>query len=308
MPESSLYPPNPYASWIPHLQSPVFKLVDQNGLSAFTICQWLLRSCFQCSLSLTHTCLTALFPQKIMSSGLTDRKMLFKSLLSCLCLLPLLHASPLAALHQRQSFPNEFNPSPDSGLDDPTIQIADPSFATAIKAGYQGPMASGIDRKLVGPVDLLRNGHVNYGVNPNFTMPLYYGLSAGGAAYWWIVTDTSDEGNANQLGLNFSPKLRFSAQGETDSGLKGAEQLNIVNNTVFGRVGMVDFSPVRNVVPGDPMPFPPKSFQPGSVGDDNYTPLVQLMNAGAEVYNAPVNLTAPVLPRSTANLIQDYCR
>ena len=237
--------------------------------------------------------------------------MLFSTFLSFVSLLPLLYASPLAsrkpispspgAIHLRQSFPNEFNPSPNSGFDDPTIQIADPSFATAIQAGYQGPMASGIDRQLVGPVDLLRNGHVNYGVNPNFTMPLYYGVSAANTRYWWIVTDTSDEGNANQLGLNFAPKLRFAAQAETGTGLKGAEQLNIVNNTVFGRVGMVDFSPVREIVPGDASPFPPKSVQPGSVGDDNYTPLVQLMNAGAEVYNAPVNLAAPVRFRLMAN-------
>jgi len=225
--------------------------------------------------------------------------MLPSTFLTCLSLLPLLLASPLAvrkpispsphALQRRQSFPNEFNPAPNSGFDDPTVQIADPSFATAIKAGYQGPMASEIDRELVGPVDLLRNGHVNYGVNPNFTLPLYYGVSAANTGYWWIVTDTSDEGNGNQLGLNFAPKLRFAAQGMTSSGLKGAEQLNIVNNTVFGRVGMVDFSPVRNIVPGDSSPFPPKSVQPGSVGDEYYTPLIQLMNAGSEVYNAPVS-------------------
>jgi hypothetical protein len=122
------------------------------------------------------------------------------------------------------------------------------------------------------------------------------------------VTDTSDEGNANQLGLNFAPKLRFAAQGETNSGLKGAEQLNIVNNTVFGRIGMVDFSPVRKIVPGDTSPSPPMSVQPGSVGDDNYTPLVQLLNAGAEVYNAPVSFTTVVVFRSVANSIPDYRR
>lgn len=68
----------------------------------------------------------------------------------------------------------------------------------------------------------------------------------------------------------------------------GAEQLRIVNNTVWGREGMVDFSPVREIVPGWPEPFPPKSVQPGSVGDDKYTPLIQLTNAGYEVWNAPI--------------------
>ncbi|KAI9880841.1 MAG: hypothetical protein M1830_010436 [Pleopsidium flavum] len=184
--------------------------------------------------------------------------------------------------------PNQFNANPASGFDDPTIQIADPSFGNAIKAGYQGPMASYEDHALVGPVDLLRNGHVNYGVSPNFTLPLYYGMSASNKSYWWIVTDTSDQGNAQQLGLNFSPKLRFAAQGVAGNGMTGAEQLNIVNNTVYGRRGLVDFSPVRHLVPGNSTPFPPASVQPGSVGDGEYTPLLQLKNAGYEVWNAPI--------------------
>ena len=195
----------------------------------------------------------------------------------------------------RRQNPNQFNPDPLSGFDDPTIDIADPSFATAIASGYQGPMASANDPALVGPVDLLRSGHVNYGANPNITIPLYRGTSAGGQTYWWIVTDSSDEGNARQLGLNFAPKLRFSAQGMTPDGLKGAEQLEIVNNTVSGRVGMVDFSPVRNIVPGNSQPFPPALVQPGSVGDDKYTPLIQLTNAGYEVWNAPVSPASPSL-------------
>lgn len=189
---------------------------------------------------------------------------------------------------RRRQMPNQFNANPASGFDDPTIQIADPAFGTAIKAGYQGPMASYEDHALVGPVDLLRNGHVNYGVSPNFTLPLYYGTSASNKSYWWIVTDTSDQGNAQQLGLNFSPKLRFAAQGVAGNGMTGAEQLNIVNNTIYGRRGLVDFSPVRRLVPGNSTPFPPASVQPGSVGDAEYTPLIQIMNAGYEVWNAPI--------------------
>ncbi|KAI1621946.1 hypothetical protein EDD37DRAFT_611444 [Exophiala viscosa] len=199
-------------------------------------------------------------------------------------------ASPLAghSLRGRQDLPSEFDSDPSSGFDDPTIDIADPSFATAVQAGYQGPFASYEKHELIGPVDLLRNGHVNYGVNPNFTMPLYKGLSAANTTYWWIVTDTSDEGNGKQLGLNFAPKLRFAAQGLTSGGIKAAEQLEIVNNTVCGRQGMVEFSPVRSIVPGDSSPFPPKFVQPGSVGDSNYTPLIQITNAGYEVWNAPI--------------------
>ena len=94
----------------------------------------------------------------------------------------------------RRQMPDEFNPSPSSGLDDPTIQIADPAFGTAIQAGYQGPMASYENHGLVGPVDLLRSGTLNDGVVSNYTAPLYYGVSLDNRPYWWIVTDSSDQG------------------------------------------------------------------------------------------------------------------
>lgn len=51
---------------------------------------------------------------------------------------------------------------------------------------------------------------------------------------------------------------------------------------------MVDFSPVRVLTPGNSSAFPPAVAQPGSVGDEEYTPLVQLTNAGSEVWNAPI--------------------
>jgi hypothetical protein len=54
--------------------------------------------------------------------------------------------------------------------------------------------------------------------------------------------------------------------------------------------GTVDFSPEFTLVPGAaPNFFPPQEFQPGSVGDDAYTPLVLLSNvAGTPIYNAPI--------------------
>ena len=149
-------------------------------------------------------------------------------------------------------------------------------------------MASYDDHALVGPVDLLRSGNVNYGVLSNYTLPLYKGLSAANQSYWWIVTDTSDRGNAEQLGVNFAAKMRFAAQGVDINGLGGAEQVMIVNNTIWARKGMVDFSPVRKIVPGASAPFPPASVQPGSVGDAQYSPFIQIMNAGGEVWNAPI--------------------
>ena len=193
-----------------------------------------------------------------------------------------------AGLIPRQDQPR-FQPDPNSGFDDPTIDIANPAFGTAIAAGYQGPFASGYKKELVGPANLLRSGQLSIGAQSNYTLPVYNSLNTDGKRYWWVTTDTSDEGNAAQLGINFSPKLRFAAQGMTADGKTGAEEVRVVNNTVVGRRGIVDYSPVRKIVPNDgEFSFPPKMVQPGQVGDEWYTPLIQLANAGGEVWNAPI--------------------
>jgi hypothetical protein len=53
--------------------------------------------------------------------------------------------------------------------------------------------------------------------------------------------------------------------------------------------GTVDFSPTRKIVAGPPgAEFPPVSFQPGSIGDKNYSPLVRILNDGGTIYNASI--------------------
>src|ERR1700680_1508547 len=53
--------------------------------------------------------------------------------------------------------------------------------------------------------------------------------------------------------------------------------------------GTVDFSPVRSITPGPVgQEFPPTAFQPGAVGDKDYSPFVQVVNAGGVIYNAPI--------------------
>jgi hypothetical protein len=99
---------------------------------------------------------------------------------------------------------------------------------------------------------------------------------------WFILTDTTDEGNAIALGLNHSPKLEYA---DTCRGVRRAIQEQDASLT-FDH-GTVDFGPERIVVPGEDAPFPPSEFQPGSVGDEFYSPLVRILNAGNHVYNAP---------------------
>jgi hypothetical protein len=67
--------------------------------------------------------------------------------------------------------------------------------------------------------------------------------------------------------------------------------------------GTVDFAPERAVVPGpDDAPFPPLSAQPGSVGDDAYSPLVRIQNGGDHIYNAPI-----IAFGVEADALQAYC-
>jgi hypothetical protein len=70
----------------------------------------------------------------------------------------------------------------------------------------------------------------------------------------------------------------------------GARTANFdANNDLVFDKGTVDFPPVRSITPGPVgAEFPPVAFQPGAVGDANYSPLVQVLKAGGVIYNAPI--------------------
>ncbi len=157
------------------------------------------------------------------------------------------------------------------------------SVGTGIPLTYQGPPPSEVNKNLVGPVKLLRAGDVNERLM-TVTLPLYRGALKNGRSVWYILTDTTDERNAEALGLNFSAKLNYAAVGDA---VRGA-WLQDDGSIQFDR-GAVDFSPERIVVPGDaPDFFPPASFQAGSIGGPRYSPLFRLENGGGHIYNAPV--------------------
>lgn len=185
--------------------------------------------------------------------------------------------SPMAASFAQQP------PPPDN------TQAPPPSIGASVPASYFGPMPSQalIDpraQSLVGPKKLLRAGTVNE-AEGTITLPLYRGKMRDGTLVWYILTDTDDQGNADALGLNWSPKLAYAAASGVGVRLGRLEK----DLTLTFAAGAVDFKPQRVLVPGDaPAPFPPKQAQPGSVGDSNYTPLVRIENAGNHIYNAPV--------------------
>ncbi len=159
---------------------------------------------------------------------------------------------------------------------------APPSIGATVNLSYFGPSPSTVNRSLVGPVQLLNSGPVNATAG-TITIPLYLGHMKNGKKVWYVLLDVDDSDVANELGLNFSAKLTFAAA-------NGARTANFdQNNDLVFDKGTVDFSPVRSITPGPAgHEFPPVAFQPGAIGDKDYSPLVQIVNAGGVVYNAPI--------------------
>lgn len=163
---------------------------------------------------------------------------------------------------------------------DGDISPAPPSIGADIPLTYFGPAPSEVNPSFIGPLQLLRSGPVDVNAS-TVTLPLYKGQLVTGEIVWYVITDTTDKGNAEALGLNWSPKLTYSAS--------GARVANVgPNNTLIFQNGTVDFSPEHHVVPGEEVAFPPATADPGSRGDTDYSPLVLLKNAGSHIYNAPI--------------------
>jgi hypothetical protein len=163
------------------------------------------------------------------------------------------------------------------------IAPSPPSIGADIPLTYFGPAPSTVQKELVGPLQLLRSGTIDMNES-TITLPLYQGhIRESGERVWYILTDTTDKGNADALGLNWSPKLAYSAPGARVATLAS-------NATLEFHSGTVDFSPEHRVTPGsDPAnPFPPSEAQPGAIGDNDYSPLVLIENSGGHIYNAPI--------------------
>ena len=156
------------------------------------------------------------------------------------------------------------------------------------------------DPELAGPVQLLRSATFDIPIeslthvdvpsgNPRgtITLPLFKGAvktPSGLKPAWYIILDAGDQAEADRLGVNFSKKLRNAGDAARPATLRA-------DGTFLFESGTVDFSPNRLVAPGpEDRPFPPSIAQPGSVGDANYSPLV---NVDDIVYDAPI-VAAPV--------------
>ena len=176
-----------------------------------------------------------------------------------------------------------------------------PSIGADVPLSYFGTPSPFANPSLVGEVQLLTSGPINLedvGQNFTITLPLYRGMFAQtGESVWYIATDTTDINNAIALGLNPAPKLVYA---ETGRGTRTARLL--AGGMLVFNQGTVDFSPTQSVVPGaEPNPFPPAMSRPGSIGDENYTPLVKIINAGGHIYNMPVVAWGPAASLVNAN-------
>jgi len=158
---------------------------------------------------------------------------------------------------------------------------APPSVGASVSLSYFGPSPSTTNQSLVGPVQLLKTGPVDV-ARGTITIPLYLGHLRNGKNVWYVLTDVDDANVAASLGLNFSAKMTFMANAARTA------NLDLNGDLIFDR-GAVDFSPVRSITAG-PVgnEFPPVAATPGAVGDSDYSPFVQIVNAGNVIYNAPI--------------------
>ena len=129
-------------------------------------------------------------------------------------------------------------------------------------------------------------------------LPLYPGTAYAGTPHaekvWYILLDSSDKGLADDLGVNYAPKLANMAvscpacvQHVTLDNPTPAE--NPFGPAVVNFQGAPDFSPTRIAIPG-PNGFPLAKFQPGCGGRPGYSPFIQI-NGSSVVYNAPIVAT-----------------
>lgn len=194
----------------------------------------------------------------------------------------------------------------ESGAND-DVAPAPPSIGADIPLTYFGPAPADVQKELIGPYQLLKSGKIDLDEG-SITLPLYQGQTKIGPdqqkTVWYVLTDTTDKGNAEALGINYSPKLVYS---EIQDAVRYAKLES--DATLTFTKGLVDFAPERSLTPGDaPNAFPPREFQPGAVGDEYYSPLVLITNAGRHIYNAPMMAVGSASDISACNGNPDHSK
>lgn len=187
--------------------------------------------------------------------------------------------------------PQPVNPGPLPPAEDDDVGPSPPSIGSDVPLTYFGPPPTEVNKRLIGPLQLLTAGTLDLaGMPATITLPLYRGRLDDGVeperTFWYVVTDTTDQVNAAALGLNHSAKLSYADAPYGAAVRVGSYDLD---GTLLVDRGAVDFGADLVLQPGpDDAPFPPTTAEPGAIGDAYYTPLVRIENAGGHIYNAPV--------------------
>jgi len=137
-----------------------------------------------------------------------------------------------------------------------------------------GPASFFLNENQQGPTSF-QEGPPN--TKPIVTFPLRQGTAASHTVYY-VITDASDQSVAENLGVNFTPKLA-NAAGTSAVQLSSSSDPSSINVSAG-----VDFSPPRVVVASS-TGFPPLAAAPGAIGNAGYSPLVELPSG--VVINAP---------------------
>ncbi len=143
--------------------------------------------------------------------------------------------------------------------------------------GASGPKNSTIS------VNLMPSGIIDL-MSDTITLPLQQGALKDGRKVWFVLTDTDDQDQASKQGIVYAPDLTYAASAKSTR----TATVDAQGQFTFD-AGTVDFTPVRNIVPGAaPDLFPPTTALPGSVGDADYSPYVKVTNQNNTIYNAPI--------------------
>src|SRR6201993_4026128 len=188
-------------------------------------------------------------------------------------------------------------PGPAANGPGPGCNIIPPlaSIGTKVDISQFPPADSLTNPDLAGPVQLLKSGKFDIPIEEltkvnvlagsprgTITLPLFKGAVNtlfGLKPMWYIILDAGDQAEAERLGVNFSKKLHNAGDAARPATVRA-------DGTFLFESGLVDFSPNRQVQAGSrERPFPPRIAHPGSVGDADYSPLV---NVGGIIYDAPV--------------------
>lgn len=146
---------------------------------------------------------------------------------------------------------------------------------------------------ITAPADLGQNfGTINFFIRSaqesadqtKVVFPLHRGTSHGQTVFY-VLTEASDRGIANSMGINYAPKLLAAA------GTAAVQKVTLNSDGSVNFPGTVTFGLGRVVVPGagaatDPTTaFPPSAIHIPAAGDASYSPLIQMPDG--TIFNAP---------------------